>query len=124
MKFFGRFSKYKQQAQALAYVRGRDVIEMLYKRALKNFQALAIGISNKETVPSIVGKCKKFYKDNRKESQWNPKHCARLDEIFVRIEEGDFREADAAWIEGILLGHLRGRKEFAKAEFLKIVTRK
>ena len=98
-------------------------IDMSYKKAINNFVVLGMGLESGVPIPKVVSKCEKFFKLNKKESEFSEKMCSKLDSLFKRIEMGNFEPEDGVWVKKIVVPYLKDRQRSLKLSVMKMTLR-
>jgi len=98
-------------------------IDESYKKAIKNYTVLGMGLENGVPIPKVVEICEKFFKENQKESSFSEEMCWSLRSLFGRIELGEFEPEDGKWVREIVLPYLKNRQRALKFAVAKKALR-
>ena len=99
-------------------------IDKTYKKACNNFLVVAMALEQEMEPPlKVVKVCKKFVKNNKKESGFSEEACSRLDVVWKSLDDELFAKADGIWIRSVFLPHLEERKTVLKLFVYKKVLK-
>ena len=85
-------------------------IDESYKKAIANYTVLGMSLESGVPIPKVVEVCEKFFKENKKESDFSEEMCWSLHSLFGRIELGEFEAEDGEWIKSVVLPYLKNRQ--------------
>ena len=98
-------------------------IDKSYKKAIANFTVLGMSLESGVPIPKLVESCEKFFKENKKESNFSDEMCWSLRSLFARIELGEFELEDGKWIKKVVLPYLKNRQSALKFAVAKKTLR-
>ena len=115
IKAIGKIRGKMRDIKGVAAYSGASIAGKAYDKGIANYKVLALGLDSGMPIPKLIGKCRNFWKENRKDwlklDKKSDGLIAEAGEMFDRVSDEIYSKPDAVFIREKFLPFLEEMKQ-------------